>query len=229
MNWKCPHCGAQVHADTNQIKPGWSFAKCHQCLGFSLVRKVEMSVIKVDRPPLNEKDVLVTYSLQSTTLTSPPPFKKPETLAARPRNISSSIYIKGTLGIVALATAYFGVRFYDQAQTVVSLDKKIQVEKPVALSTAESKPVSNPTLVEETSAKTQERAQVISTKVKLRSGPGVEYVQVGQANPNKSYRVKSRANHWVQLELEEDASQPSKDSQSAWVRDDLIKSVASAD
>lgn len=238
MNWKCPHCGAQVHADNNQIKPGWSFAKCHQCLGFSLVRKVEMSVIKVDRPPLNEKDVLVTYSLQPASTQTPPPFKKPETLASRPKNISSSIYIRGTLGIVALATAYLGVQFYEQAQKVNS-NVAVTTTRITKTPTSEitevktTAPVTTAGTVMETTKQvaqlSEERAQVISTKVKLRSGPGVEYVQVGQANPNKSYKIKSRINRWVQLEIESENPALPNESQSVWVRDDLIKKVASAE
>lgn len=58
MRWNCPHCGVRLSVADDQLTSGWSFSRCSKCTGYSLVRKAEVNLIKVDRAPRGEKIVL---------------------------------------------------------------------------------------------------------------------------------------------------------------------------
>src|SRR5277367_1851265 len=67
MRWDCPHCGTAlvVHDEKmNMTRPTqagresndrWSFSRCHQCGGYALVRKSEISTIAVERAPAGQQ------------------------------------------------------------------------------------------------------------------------------------------------------------------------------
>ena len=58
MRWSCPHCGISLAVADEKFGPGWTFSRCYKCAGFGLVRKAEISVIKVDRAPAGENILL---------------------------------------------------------------------------------------------------------------------------------------------------------------------------
>lgn len=58
MRWECPHCQTQLSVADDKLQAGWSFSRCFQCGGFSLVRKSDVNLIKVDHPPQGERVVL---------------------------------------------------------------------------------------------------------------------------------------------------------------------------
>lgn len=51
MRWSCPHCRTPLAIKDDQTEGGWSFMRCYQCGGFSLVRKSDQRSMKVNRPP----------------------------------------------------------------------------------------------------------------------------------------------------------------------------------
>jgi hypothetical protein len=55
MQWSCPHCRAQLVTSQNDLGSGWSFSRCAHCTGYSLIRKTEINVIRVDKAPPGEK------------------------------------------------------------------------------------------------------------------------------------------------------------------------------
>jgi len=54
MRWNCPHCSIELYLDDGRIGNGWSFARCYRCAGFSLVRKSNVSTIRIDQAPTSE-------------------------------------------------------------------------------------------------------------------------------------------------------------------------------
>src|SRR5690242_7501514 len=58
MQWRCPHCGVALSLPENTVTSGWSFTRCYKCGGFGLVRKAEISVIKIDQVPAGEHVLL---------------------------------------------------------------------------------------------------------------------------------------------------------------------------
>ncbi len=58
MQWCCPHCGINLAISDEKVSAGWSFSRCYKCGGFALIRKAEISVIKVDKAPPGEKVLL---------------------------------------------------------------------------------------------------------------------------------------------------------------------------
>lgn len=58
MKWNCPHCGVILAIGDDKINGGWSFSRCYKCSGHALVRRAEISVIKVDRAPPGERVLL---------------------------------------------------------------------------------------------------------------------------------------------------------------------------
>ncbi|HTL11096.1 MAG TPA: SH3 domain-containing protein [Bdellovibrionota bacterium] len=54
MRWNCPHCSIELYLDDGRIGNGWSFARCYRCGGFSLVRKSNVSTIRIDQAPTPE-------------------------------------------------------------------------------------------------------------------------------------------------------------------------------
>lgn len=55
MRWNCPHCLTMVSVSDEKIGTGWLFSKCYKCNGFSLVRRAEVEVVKVDGSPFDGK------------------------------------------------------------------------------------------------------------------------------------------------------------------------------
>lgn len=55
MHWNCPHCGIKLITSQEHLGTGWSFSRCAQCTGYSLIRKTEINVIRVDKAPPGEK------------------------------------------------------------------------------------------------------------------------------------------------------------------------------
>jgi hypothetical protein len=58
MRWNCPHCGIALAVSDEKLGAGWSFSRCYKCAGFSLVRRSDINLIKVDRAPMSEKILL---------------------------------------------------------------------------------------------------------------------------------------------------------------------------
>src|SRR4051812_36679463 len=58
MRWGCPHCGTQLAIPDDKLESTWSFSRCYKCNGFSLVKKSEINLIKVDRAPSGESILL---------------------------------------------------------------------------------------------------------------------------------------------------------------------------
>ena len=67
MQWSCPHCRTQLTTSEDHLGSGWSFSRCAHCNGYSLIRKTEINVIRVDKAPPGEK-----------IIPSHPYFSKPE-------------------------------------------------------------------------------------------------------------------------------------------------------
>ncbi len=55
MRWNCPHCLTMVSVGDDKIGSGWLFSKCYKCSGFSLVRRTEVEVVKVEGSPFDGK------------------------------------------------------------------------------------------------------------------------------------------------------------------------------
>jgi hypothetical protein len=58
MRWNCPHCGTNLAIADEKVGNGWSFSRCYKCAGFSLVRRSDVTLIKVDRAPEGEQVLL---------------------------------------------------------------------------------------------------------------------------------------------------------------------------
>ena len=58
MRWNCPHCGVALAVSDDKLGSGWSFSRCYKCAGFSLVRRSDINLIKVDKPPAGEHIML---------------------------------------------------------------------------------------------------------------------------------------------------------------------------
>ncbi len=54
MRWTCSHCGDSQFLAEEVIGTGWFFSKCPACAGHSLVKKLEVTVIKVNSAPPGE-------------------------------------------------------------------------------------------------------------------------------------------------------------------------------
>jgi len=54
MRWTCSHCGDSQFLAEEVIGTGWFFSKCPVCAGHSLVKKLEVTVIKVNSAPPGE-------------------------------------------------------------------------------------------------------------------------------------------------------------------------------
>ena len=84
MRWSCPHCGTQLALSEDKIGTGWSFARCYRCGGFALIRRSELSVIRVDKAPAGEavllpeatedpRRALSAQAAQNLAAATPPP------------------------------------------------------------------------------------------------------------------------------------------------------------
>jgi hypothetical protein len=54
MRWNCPHCSVALSIPDEKIGNAWSFSRCYQCSGFSLVRRGEdksEQAIRVNKEP----------------------------------------------------------------------------------------------------------------------------------------------------------------------------------
>lgn len=51
MRWNCPHCGTALAVSDEKLGAHWSFSRCYQCAGFSLIRSASLNLIKIDEPP----------------------------------------------------------------------------------------------------------------------------------------------------------------------------------
>lgn len=58
MRWNCPHCGTDLAVSDDRLDGGWTFTRCYKCAGFGLVRRPEVSLIKIDQIPNGEKVLL---------------------------------------------------------------------------------------------------------------------------------------------------------------------------
>lgn len=47
MRWNCPHCGVALSVSEERVTRAWSFSRCYNCSGFSLVRRAEMQLLRV--------------------------------------------------------------------------------------------------------------------------------------------------------------------------------------
>jgi hypothetical protein len=57
MQWKCPHCQVDLFVPDEKLGSGWSFSKCYQCTEYSLVRKLENGIIKINQKAKNSSHV----------------------------------------------------------------------------------------------------------------------------------------------------------------------------
>lgn len=81
MQWNCPHCGVSLNLKDQELGTDWSFSKCAQCSSFALVKKIEISVLKVDRAPEGERILLPERTTEEQVIASVP---EPPALAPSP-------------------------------------------------------------------------------------------------------------------------------------------------
>src|SRR5688572_18274201 len=55
MRWNCPHCQTALAVSDDELGTSWSYSKCYQCANYSLVRKTDVNLVKVDQMPAGEK------------------------------------------------------------------------------------------------------------------------------------------------------------------------------
>jgi len=79
MQWKCPNCASILAVPQNALVSGWSFSRCYKCAGFSLVRKSEISVVKLDSAPPGVQGIL---SEASSDLSIHLPSQEPRIVSA---------------------------------------------------------------------------------------------------------------------------------------------------
>lgn len=49
MRWNCPHCGVALSVSEERVTRAWSFSRCYNCSGFSLVRRADIQLLKVKK------------------------------------------------------------------------------------------------------------------------------------------------------------------------------------
>lgn len=58
MRWNCPHCGTALSVPKEKLTASWSFSKCAPCGGYSLVRRSDLNMIRIDQAPPKGQEVL---------------------------------------------------------------------------------------------------------------------------------------------------------------------------
>ncbi|MGE0614416.1 MAG: MJ0042-type zinc finger domain-containing protein [Bacteriovoracia bacterium] len=69
MRWNCPHCGTTLTVSDDKVGENWSFSRCYSCQGFALVRKSQVSIIKVHQPPSGEQYIVTTHQQEQASAT----------------------------------------------------------------------------------------------------------------------------------------------------------------
>jgi predicted Zn finger-like uncharacterized protein len=70
MRWNCPHCGTNLAVADEKVGSGWSFSRCYKCAGYGLVRRSDVTLIKVDRAPEGEPVLLPEAHENATAMLS---------------------------------------------------------------------------------------------------------------------------------------------------------------
>lgn len=70
MRWNCPHCGTNLAVADEKVGSGWSFSRCYKCAGYGLVRRSDVTLIKVDRAPEGEPVLLPEAHENATSMLS---------------------------------------------------------------------------------------------------------------------------------------------------------------
>ncbi|MEK6704574.1 MAG: hypothetical protein AABZ06_02190 [Bdellovibrionota bacterium] len=170
MQWNCPHCGMSLAVHDDKISSGWSFSKCYKCGGFSLVKRSEANVIKVDKAPRGENvllpessetplmrrealENLATFLRPAATnkMITPPPPPPMGALRSMPGPLplvesSGSIgpvyrrFLPAAIGLASVATIASGAYMYLQGPT---LSEKASYNTATALTEPQTRPRNN--------------------------------------------------------------------------------------
>jgi predicted Zn finger-like uncharacterized protein len=72
MRWNCPHCGVALAVNDDKLQANWTFSRCYKCHGFAMIKKPEVSLIKLERGPAHTPERSIGDQKVDLRLNSPP-------------------------------------------------------------------------------------------------------------------------------------------------------------
>ena len=253
MRWDCPHCHTQLTVTDDKLQTGWSFSRCFQCGGFSLVRKSDVNLIKIDQAPNGER--VVATEKPTPALTGPafhpmvsnqlrptvrPAARAAVAPAAAPK--PSKTWNWSTLAIaVASATALVsGALLYLEGQALWAKSKvqentqiaAIAPAPPVQLEPLKVPPEPIQEPVKEQISVTAAapahpsnlRVRVRTSYANLRTGPSLDFQVSGMLSQGTLLEVVDFEDRWFKIVPVDQAVQAAQSVAPArWIRNDMVQ------